>query len=669
MSIQEIWKKSKRMLALLLAVTLFFSGWGNYDFSVMAAGELSIELEYDSKTYTGNEITLPAIQSVKSGLDEIRDYELSGWECNDAPINDNKVTEAGTYVITATKQAETSLKLTGTAAFTVKELDLTECTIEAEDVYYTGEPVTAANVTVKIGEEIVNPEVYDIKYADNTEIGTATIKIVPKTGNGSVTGEKTDTFEIKGKEIPLKADMVSISPQEGIIGLKDYSKEIQITVKDGETILTKGIDYTVEIPQMLTEGSYKIQVTGKGNYTGNVNKEFELSYSSNGTVTLEGQTFEDNVYVGEVIVKPKEDYNISESPDGKWKDEITYAYEDSDKIPESVYLKNKETGNISKIPLEKFTIINTKPTIKLAENISNEAWRNQVTIKLSVENASYVYYAIEDKIKDGVNKKSDLNGLKEMEESDSNYTLTIQDNISEEKIYYFYAIDQAGQVAKLEVAVDKIDAEKPTISAKCVNYDEKDNKYWKNSKDLEIEISVEESLSGIKSLSLEPDQEQENEGAKLDAAIEDGKLLEAAKLTVKEAGQYTLTIEDEAGNSAELLILVKQDEGKPELKEVIPQAVTSEGKTGNLCKTADVYWLDNNTVQFLLSVTKETENEFSPYIVKYFTGEDMMRSKKHIRSHRNERIKANLGGNQNGINQSNISTVKGKSGGIDSFKQ
>ena len=42
MNLKEFWKRAKRVLAFVLAFALFFNGWANYDFSVLAADELTV---------------------------------------------------------------------------------------------------------------------------------------------------------------------------------------------------------------------------------------------------------------------------------------------------------------------------------------------------------------------------------------------------------------------------------------------------------------------------------------------------------------------------------------------------------------------------------------------------------------------------------------------------
>ncbi len=66
-------------------------------------------------------------------------------------------------------------------------------------------------------------------------------------------------------------------------------KEKTITVKDGETELKEGTDYTVKYQDNTNAGTAKYTVTGKGNYIGTVNGEFTIDQATI-TVTAENKT-------------------------------------------------------------------------------------------------------------------------------------------------------------------------------------------------------------------------------------------------------------------------------------------------------------------------------------------------------------------------------------------
>ncbi len=59
-----------------------------------------------------------------------------------------------------------------------------------------------------------------------------------------------------------------------------------VTIKDGETTLTENSDYTITLPEggCVNAGDYTVTITGKGNYTGTVEKTFTI----NPRVTISG---------------------------------------------------------------------------------------------------------------------------------------------------------------------------------------------------------------------------------------------------------------------------------------------------------------------------------------------------------------------------------------------
>ena len=79
MRFQKIWKKAKKLMALMLAITLFFGGWGNYDFKVFAAAEIVFEFAPypTSASYTGAEIQLPKAIYVRDVNDnDVENYKV-----------------------------------------------------------------------------------------------------------------------------------------------------------------------------------------------------------------------------------------------------------------------------------------------------------------------------------------------------------------------------------------------------------------------------------------------------------------------------------------------------------------------------------------------------------------------------------------------------------------
>ena len=86
-----------------------------------------------------------------------------------------------------------------TITFTIGKASLEGAIVTAEDMVYTGEPLTP-QVTVSLGDAPIPAAEYSVTFENNTEIGTATIIV---TGNEiNYTGTATGTFEILGAPEP-----------------------------------------------------------------------------------------------------------------------------------------------------------------------------------------------------------------------------------------------------------------------------------------------------------------------------------------------------------------------------------------------------------------------------------------------------------------------------------
>ena len=101
-----------------------------------------------------------------------------------------------------------------TITFTIGKASLEDAIVIAEDMAYTGEPLTP-EVTVCLGDAPIPPAEYSVTFENNTEIGTATIRI---TGNEiNYTGTATGTFEILGAPEPtFAAHNLVLSGQIGV---------------------------------------------------------------------------------------------------------------------------------------------------------------------------------------------------------------------------------------------------------------------------------------------------------------------------------------------------------------------------------------------------------------------------------------------------------------------
>jgi len=158
--------------------------------------------------------------------------------------------------------------------------------VDQTDKIYTGKPITTfvrvfTYNTVYYskdgdiegygdGEDLVEGKDYTVSYSNNVNVGTATITIK---GKGEYVGTITKTFKI------LKTKSIKNTTVTGIKN-KTYTGKVlkqSVVVKDGNTTLKSGTDYTVSYKNNKKVGTATVVITGKGNYTGTVTKTFKIN--------------------------------------------------------------------------------------------------------------------------------------------------------------------------------------------------------------------------------------------------------------------------------------------------------------------------------------------------------------------------------------------------------
>lgn len=136
-------------------------------------------------------------------------------------------------------------------------------------------------VSVKDGSKTLTEGTdYEVTYANNinacTDTTSANAPVVTVTGKGDyadVTAVKT-TFAIQPKELTADGVTVSVATEEYIYTGEEVKPAVE--VQDSKGTITKS-DYEVSYADNKNAGTAKITVTGKGNYTGTVEKEFTIS--------------------------------------------------------------------------------------------------------------------------------------------------------------------------------------------------------------------------------------------------------------------------------------------------------------------------------------------------------------------------------------------------------
>ena len=187
--------------------TVTVTGLGNYvdsaaaQFTINPASLSGASITgLSAKTYTGKAIVqAPVVKLNEKTLINDTDYALS--------YSNN--TNAGTATVTITGKGN----YTGTVSknFTISAASIANATVTGiSNKTYTGSALTQ-NPAVKVGDRTLTKGTdYTLSFADNTNVGTATVTI---TGRGNYTSKKTVTFKINkaAQSITAKAAASSIA--------------------------------------------------------------------------------------------------------------------------------------------------------------------------------------------------------------------------------------------------------------------------------------------------------------------------------------------------------------------------------------------------------------------------------------------------------------------------
>ena len=197
-----------------------------------------------------------------AGADSIRvTYKQGETALSAAP------TDAGTYTAGITV-GEGGRAVTASVEYTIAPKELTDPTIEiASGSVYDGNAKTP-NVTVKDGENTIDPSEYAVSYDNNVNAGenTATVTITDN-ANGNYTVSGSAKFSI--------AKAVSTCTAPTPITALTYTGEAQTLINAGTTVdgtmqySTDGTHYGTTIPIGENAGEYTVwyKVAGDGNHS------------------------------------------------------------------------------------------------------------------------------------------------------------------------------------------------------------------------------------------------------------------------------------------------------------------------------------------------------------------------------------------------------------------
>ena len=255
----------------------------------------TVELDQESFPYTGEPIVPLVSVSIGSVvLEEGKDYSLS-FRSNGFP---------GTaYVIVTGKGSFTG---SVTKTFTITKGKLTKFSAQAQE-----NDICIGDTTQILPQYAEGPVSY--QAVDSSIAVVNSSGVVTGKGIGlaeiTVTAAETDYYEsasctvyISVARKPLSQCTITLSPSE--FAFDGTAKEPEVTIRNGNTQLSPGTDYSVSYQDNIDIGTAVCVINGLGNYQGTVYQNFTITESaqtdlSECTVTLEQAVY---IFTGENII-------------------------------------------------------------------------------------------------------------------------------------------------------------------------------------------------------------------------------------------------------------------------------------------------------------------------------------------------------------------------------
>ena len=229
-----------------------------------------VTLNLPEKTYEWNSENL-----YKSGTVVTLNYDVPAgkvWDCY--TVNSGEISNAGIkdgeHTLTGFSE---DVVITGTYANEIINLATAGALIaDIANLTYNGSEQHPVPVVTLASETLVEGANYTVSYEDGcTNAGTYTVTV---TGIGRYTGSVSKTFTID----PFNVSGCDIVMENPLYTGSEI--ELNPTVKRNGTLLVKGADkdyvITTVPAEVLAVGDYTMTITGKGNYTGTKDFDFQV---------------------------------------------------------------------------------------------------------------------------------------------------------------------------------------------------------------------------------------------------------------------------------------------------------------------------------------------------------------------------------------------------------
>lgn len=181
----------------------------------------------------------------------------------------NGVTSINIYALAVKNDISTAVK-TKTINLTVTN-NIENATVNVNDVVYNGK-AQAQKLKVMYGDiELRENYDYTLKYANNTNVGQATVTITGK--NNYYQGTKTVYFNI----LPKNIENAGITVANVTYNANEQKPNVTVKDKDRNVNLAKNKDYTVTYQNNVNAGTASVIITGINNYAGTAMQSFTIS--------------------------------------------------------------------------------------------------------------------------------------------------------------------------------------------------------------------------------------------------------------------------------------------------------------------------------------------------------------------------------------------------------
>ncbi len=287
-----------------------------------------------TKAYTGEPITfdvsLSFINSKGTSISvPASAFTYRSWQNNVQP-------GTGTLLVRATDDSnfDGNKYIYFTIAGGIESADVQLAGVAADrySTVYSGKAQTPV-VKVMLGGNTLSKRDYKVEYSNNVNAGQAIVTLTAIDPSGFITGSKVVNFEIEPMELPAGLEVAAATrTYTGSPITLNASDLTYVTGNRNIGTLVSGTDYVIKSSgyQNNTDvGTATVTVEGKGNFTGTMTAEYEISPYDLSAAGPELQVdVEDVIFTGSVVKPPvkvtyngkvmsTDNYDISVDGDGK----------------------------------------------------------------------------------------------------------------------------------------------------------------------------------------------------------------------------------------------------------------------------------------------------------------------------------------------------------------